>query len=693
MTDSRSQVPASATGNSQLELPNGAASGINRAPSVRSSHSSIHSSESANLLRAIEASTSLPAPQRTSWWWWNGQETGPVEVQDIQPSMGVDATASWGEYFTSYKNTVVGYVYYKESNDPLETTPLMSASETPRAQQDALWFKWLWWSTVPEEEESYEEYTNNVELYKSAKVAIETSKDSICYGYKGGFNSQFLVYDHELSVSGTPSEYQPVKYNIKKTPITPSEIQENTLQVIVTANATSPNKTPQLGSSSSSIKSNLVPELDLGTIKVNQIVPDINHNFRTITWITFLRLFGEKLLFQHNTSENHLYMLKDRDIMTNKLYKMKRVVIISVHSFLPTKFVRSMVGLASGNSIKLVEEATRAVELWLNSNKQAGYENMYNIDTIALEGQGTIEERVEKSMNLLENWKDVINECDFLYVVGHSHGAVIGIQLLSQLLQDSKYNIHHKKLGLLSMAGPLNGAVKSLESKIVIRAYTPIENKVLSELVQLLNPASPESTKLQQAFNTLVTSNVKITLSGSIDDQLVPLNSALANDFYHPNIFRCIYVDKDTTVPKFICTLWNLILISRNIGHLEHGITGDISEKCSGTVAEGGHNKIYNDGKIYETSIKFALETTLVKQNRPLKVITSTYDATTATYKLPWTVRELVQDILQTKHIISYELVQQLVESYHQWDDSRHWKDVKNSLEAIGQTDYEDLIM
>lgn len=681
--------------------------------SIRSTSRSLEESGENGLLKPVtEASESskpalTPGPngqailqtdaQDPGWWFWKSSATAeakPVQVTDVHPSISEPETDSWNNVFTSYKNNVVGYFYYPDSNTngASESTPLLP-SQNNKPDPQSSWTSWIWGSPNIPDEEQYSEYTNNVELYKSAKLAIENPKDFCSYAYKGSKNSQFLINDHELAVFNTPTQDQPVKYNIKKTPIIPAEVQENTLQVVVSSVNPSPARTPPVvTSSNSSVHEN--NEINLPRVKADKITPQVEENFRTITLITKLRLLGEKLLFQHNTSENHLYKDSFNAINNRKIKKIKKVVVIGVHGFLPTKFVKSMIGLPTGNSIKLIEEATKGLEQWLDDVQEPGFENMYNIETIALEGQGTVTERVEKSMKLLENWTELINDSDFIYVIGHSQGAIIAINLLAKMLTESSlFKLNKKKIGLLNMAGPIHGPIKNLDTKIVTRAYSIPENEVLSEFLQLLNPNSDPSRLLQQNFDTLTNKNVKITLSGSINDQIIPLESSLANAYYHPNIYRCIHVDKDCQLPPFIVTLWKLILVSRNVGHVEHGLIKEFSGRCLGTLTDGGHGKIFEDSDIYSTSIKFSLESTSLTQSRPLHV-NFTNEERMSLYTIPWSVRELMEDILQTKHIPSHQLVHDLVKTYNGWEPIlRPWKELKYSLDALSDIDLDDLIV
>ncbi|CAH6718715.1 uncharacterized protein CLIB1444_01S12926 [[Candida] jaroonii] len=679
----------------------------NGSKSIRSSSGSIRSLRSTDdnhLLKTIteashESRSMHDEEQNNQWWFWKSND---VRITEIRPSISREAeeleVESWYNWFGNYKNSVA-YVFYRNG----EGTPLLSdgredynhgsngqpnhnSQQKGQPQKNDGWLTWLW-NSPSEEEEDYEGFTNDVELYKLAKNAIETSKDSCCYAYKGSINSQFLINDHELSVYDTPTQSQPVKYNIKRTPVTPAESQENSIQVIVSN--LSPAKTPVM-SSNSSIKSIEAPPPPL---MMNRIIPNIEENFRTITFITRLRLIGEKLLFQQKSSENHLYKQSLKHIENKKLHKIKRIMIIGVHGFLPTKFVKSMIGQQTGNSLTFVEEASKAVKYWLNDTTEPGFENMYHIDTISLEGQGTIEQRVEKSLALLNNWMMLIKDCDFLYFVAHGQGSIISIKLLARLLQSSEFKINNKRIGLLSMAGPLLGPMKNLDTKIVIRAYTTMENEVLQELIELGKSNSETFQNFRKDFECILNHDVKVTLSGSINDQLIPLESSLGNNFYHPNIFRTIFVDSNSNTPSFLINLWKLILMCRNIGHLEHGILKDLSERCMGMINDGGHGKIFKDSDIYLTSLKFALESTKVNQKRDMSFITHHNDRSNDLFKLPWSVRELLEDTLQSKHITNMKLIKDLIESFNEWDPSKAWKDYKFALDALSEIDYDDLLV
>ena len=102
-----------------------------------------------------------------------------------------------------------------------------------------------------------------------------------------------------------------------------------------------------------------------------------------------------------NPTESHIYSLRYAKVQ-NKKQKIKKVVIIGVHSFLPIKMVKTLIGQSTGSSVNIVEEATKAMESWLHENGTSNLD--YEIQTIALDGEGVIKDRVDKLFRLFDNW-------------------------------------------------------------------------------------------------------------------------------------------------------------------------------------------------------------------------------------------------------------------------------------------------
>lgn len=713
--------------------------------------------------------------RRTSTWWnWNEQEeyhesTQQQDHEQLQP-LSMDSETDGSFWTPTYRrmSSVVSYVYRTElvlepvitegNVQPLEG-PISAKEENNSGSNEVTWYTWIW-NGFGTSQNDTEPPNAHEELLRSAKAAIEANKDSLHYAFKNNRTHHNSAYG-ELAVASTKTEEHPVRYKYKKVPLLPNQIQESNLTattnnstttiaantgstlnstVAPTANtSTNPTTTsittqsspqlvqlksfklpspippniPKVSSSASSIKSQ---RSILSTYRNNLVTPDIDENFRPITLKTKLRLIGEHLLFQDETSEAHLYKHNMENISLKKTKRIKKIVIIGVHGFFPFKMVKTLIGEPTGSSMRFTNEATKAIYKWLETNEEVhkelgevGEEEEIDIETISLEGKGKIENRVENLYKLLLNWIEVINNCDFLFMIGHSQGSAVAIHLLAKLIEN-----HHvktiQKIGLLSMSGILQGPFPGLDSKIVIRAYSSTENEILNELFEFLKSNSYQSIKLAQSIQILVENNVKITLTGSINDQLIPMYSSLGLNINHPNIFRCINVNENCEYPNFVVVLLKILLLLINLGHGDHGLFGELSKICMGTVSKGGHSRIYSNNDIYLISIKHALETTNLHHSQPLygynrrklsneisldgtagTVPPPPTDNTSNLYNIPFYVHELIQDLIHTKHLSNIKLVQELLYEYKNWEPTqKHWKDLKYCLEALNEFDIEE---
>lgn len=106
-----------------------------------------------------------------------------------------------------------------------------------------------------------------------------------------------------------------------------------------------------------------------------------------------------------------------------------------MHSFLPNKLVRSLMGnRSSGNSNTFVETATQSVLSWLKENDNEFDLNDYDIETLSVEGQGKVNERVEKSYQLItKNWIQTLESSQFIFL------SVMGLVQLLPLIYCQNY--------------------------------------------------------------------------------------------------------------------------------------------------------------------------------------------------------------------------------------------------------------
>lgn len=592
-----------------------------------------------------------------SRWWWTSSQRDSIKDVTVAEDRHLESWARWFLY-----GSVIDLLYKRDEPEP-ETTqnkpePLPAASTT--------WFPWFK-AAEPENDDSDNYSVNGADLIKTARTAIETSKDTTHYAFKYGAADELL-----LSVSETRSETQPVRYKSRKRPRTQNEVQEMLLQP----------QSVTLRSSSSSIRSDNGHMFhDDKLVYPHIIFPSIEENYRIITVKTQVRLLGQHLLYHANSSECHLYRRTEAKIIRRKK-KTKKAVVIGVHNFLPTKMVKTTIGQSTGNSIKFVKQASKAIHEWL-LNEQC------DIETIALDGGGKVADRVEHLLKLLENWYQLISDADFLFVVAHSQGVTVGIQVLAHLLDRVEWR--NKRIGFLSMAGPFHGPVAGLDTKLVVRAYSQVENEVIRELLDLQKPNSDHTQLLKNALASLLEKNVKVTLCGSFTDQFVPLFSSLATGYTHPNIYRIIHSRLSDNIPPFIILLFQAAVIAKNMGRSDYNVIQDLSDRCNGSLSTGGHGHVFEDQAVYVQALQHALETTDLFQHKHLQYLAPQLPKVPNPYQIPWNIRTLLNEILQLPNNASLVLVTQLIIAFKKWEPtSKPWKELKYALDAFEEASLQD---
>lgn len=217
----------------------------------------------------------------------------------------------------------------------------------------------------------------------------------------------------------------------------------------------------------------------------------------------------------------------------------KKALAIGVHGYFPAPLLRSVLGQPTGTSIKFAESAATAIEKW---TKNHGY--TCEVEKIALEGEGKIEERVEVLWKLLLNWMDAITKADFILVACHSQGVPVAIMLVAKLI--SFGCLHGVRIGVCAMAGVNLGPFADYKSRWISGSA--------GELFDFARPDSTVSKDYEAGLDRVLRYGVKILYIGSIDDQLVSLevgNLVFYETHYRPAL--CIHLPVDlaaTTLPR-----------------------------------------------------------------------------------------------------------------------------------------------
>lgn len=307
--------------------------------------------------------------------------------------------------------------------------------------------------------------------------------------------------------------------------------------------------------------------------------------------------------------------INSSDIVSHKsgpLLRIKKILIIGVHGFFPTRMIRPLIGAPKGTSLKFANEAEKAIIRYCIENGLISDDESCNvsIQKIALEKEGKIFDRVEFFTEILHSWQKELNEADFIFVASHSQGCVVSIILLAKLIKMGILKDPIKKrIGILGMAGINNGPFYGVDKSFFVKAYSAIEHESMTELFELTKFTSQQSLVYKESTQIIINANVKICFIGSINDQLVPLYSALASHIFHPNIYRACYIDHSSQTPLFVQKLVSLCCQLQNLGYFDNNVLKELSTVLAGPLTGGGHSKIYNDGKVYDLGVKFVLDT------------------------------------------------------------------------------------
>lgn len=375
--------------------------------------------------------------------------------------------------------------------------------------------------------------------------------------------------------------------------------------------------------------------------------------------------------------------LKDSSLFRkNQATTVKRVLIIGVHGFYPTKMIRPIIGEPTGTSMKFAQVGESAMLSWAEENGL-----QVEIQKIALEKEGKIFDRVDFFFDILKNSAEDIQKADFIFICAHSQGTPVSIMLISKLLE---YGIigKNKHIAILGMAGINIGPFYGMDKSLFVRAYSAIENESLLELFQFQNFESLQSRKYIDSLKNLVKNNVKVTFIGSIDDQLVPLYSAIALHVQHPNFFRGVYIDHSTNTPDFVARIIKLSCMLYNLGSTDHDVIKEISTALAGPITGGGHSKIYNDLQVYKLALDFTLKTesSTISVNQPVRV--KPFDikklGTGANpFNLPWCARGLFFEVNKRVPNGKQE-IESVFKEFDDWSpDSKALKDIKYRLNGI----------
>ncbi|KAI9370592.1 hypothetical protein BJX61DRAFT_84815 [Aspergillus egyptiacus] len=392
----------------------------------------------------------------------------------------------------------------------------------------------------------------------------------------------------------------------------------------------------------------------------NQVLPQFKDTFALQDRPTLFQSIGRLLHYSKEPNNRHVYKIPYPP-------RIKRALAIGVHGYFPAPLIRSVLGQPTGTSVRFSNMAAEAIQTY---TKDHGYD--CEIEKIALEGEGRIAERVDLLWKLLLNYMKEIRRADFILIACHSQGVPVAIMLVAKLIFFGCINA--SRVGICAMAGVNLGPFADYRSRWISGSA--------GELFDFALPYSQVSKDYESALRTCVNFGVRISYIGSIDDQLVSLESSLFSPISHPYIYRAVFVDDRVHAPSFVSHLVGFALKLRNLGISDHGLIRELSPPLAGSLYGGeGHSRLYDEAAVYRLAIEFALETSTVS-NAALHIKRSHPPPAPNPYILPFAMRGLLEE-----EYVRRELYNETVELLRQFDDwkptSKGLKDVKYRLEGI----------
>lgn len=376
----------------------------------------------------------------------------------------------------------------------------------------------------------------------------------------------------------------------------------------------------------------------------------------------------------------------------------QKVTVIGIHGWFSQGPLRNIFGEPTGTSSKFSTMMRRAV---FEHFEDAGYPlTEEQVTSIAIETPGKVSERVDKSFaTLISNpeWVASILSSDAVFVAAHSQGSIVATHLLARLIEQHHIDPQYSKIVLLCMCGIHNGPFAHLRGNVTGYYLNTFETPAAKELFDYQSGQSSSSMLYAASLRIILNAGVKTVYVASLDDQVVPLYSALHTPASHPSILRAIFCD-GSAFPRidFLTNLLSFCVNVRNAGLWDHNLVTLLSSSVAGSLYGGaGHSLIYEEPQVYTLAVRYLFEVTSpsqpptsdAQQNPRMSSNTRSgpYRASgipslnldseftvarnmkwnSNPYALPWSLRGLVED----EHVRRYFArdISKLVHDYNEW--------------------------
>ncbi|KAI0166316.1 hypothetical protein GGR57DRAFT_21347 [Xylariaceae sp. FL1272] len=563
--------------------------------------------------------TSEPARPASSWFGFF--TTNPSPTQNVEPAPTKDNI-----------NT--------ESSATSKGDGDSNVTSAPKPQQLPAGTTWAFWSRDNTYARKKGEHSSHAdgELAVMAKTAGDDSRGPIDVEVAEDSRKSEIVVRPVEESKGKKMREKPQSKNINESStIRPTSQSESELQ---RQNKTSNNKvTP-----------------------ANLLLPSFKSTYHLKENPSIIQQITQVLLRIRQPPVNHVFLSRET-------HRVAKAIAIGVHGFFPHVFLRPMIGQPTGTSIRFANRCAEAIRRWTESHGSVDCE----IERVALEGEGKIGDRVDNLWKLLLNWIEHIRHADLIVFACHSQGVPVSIMLLAKLIDLGV--ITTARIGVCAMAGVSLGPFPDYKSGMLRGSA--------AELWQFADPNGNEiSQRYEHSLKAVIEYGARVTYIGSIDDQLVPMESALYGPASHPYIYRAVFIDGRIHAPDFIAHLVGFALKLRNLGVSDHGLIRELSVSLAGSLYTGeGHSRLYDEDQVYDLAISHTLETTSVA-GAHCQIERHQGLNSANPYILPWIMRGLLEE-----EFVRTELTSETAELLRQFDawtpTTKALKDVKYRLEAV----------
>ncbi|KAJ3729015.1 hypothetical protein DFJ43DRAFT_1084315 [Lentinula guzmanii] len=381
----------------------------------------------------------------------------------------------------------------------------------------------------------------------------------------------------------------------------------------------------------------------------------------------------------------------------------KNVVVIGIHGWFPGAVMRSMLGEPTGTSPKFVNMMEQALE-----NFQSAHGVQFDrVTKIPLEGEGTIDRRVEKLYsNLLanESWVDDLHNADVVFIATHSQGSVVSTHLIDRLIRDRHIRtmknaasepisdlgtnmvpLPPQRVCCLCLCGIHLGPLRYLSTSSLLQPYIQyFESAAARELFEFQNTESDVSKAYVQSLRNVLHNEVKMVYVASLNDQVVPIYSGLFTSASHPLILRALYIDGDAYHSSdFLTNLLVLLLRVLNCGLSDSGLLAHLSEATAGSLSGIGHSTAYEELSTFSLAVNYLFLANNGFEDHP-ELIVEHFNASHEMndYEIPWALRDLIADE-KVAHHFSREITQ-LRDAFREWHPKTTiLRDIKRKLQPI----------